>query len=95
MRNFNIVVNTMIANTQDANLLNDFKIVNLESRTSAPEVIWDIYGRRISDLLYNYARVNSGAFDPWFSKVMSIFTEKNEELCLEYIKSVHNSWLRK
>ena len=27
MRNFNIVVNTMIANTQDANLLNDFKIV--------------------------------------------------------------------
>jgi hypothetical protein len=91
MRNFNIVVNTMIANTQDANLLNDFKIVNLESRTSAPEVIWDIYGRRISDLLYNYARVNSGAFDPWFSKVMSIFTEKNEELCLEYIKSVHNS----
>lgn len=91
MRNFNIVLNTMIANTQDANLLNDFKIVNLESRTSAPEVIWDIYGRRISDLLYNYARVNSGAFDPWFSKVMSIFTEKNEELCLEYIKSVHNS----
>jgi hypothetical protein len=91
MRNFNIVVNTMIANTQDAKLLNDFKIVNLESRTSAPEVIWDIYGRRISDLLYNYARVNSGAFDPWFSKVMSIFTEKNEELCLEYIKSVHNS----
>lgn len=91
MRNFNIVVNTMIANTQDANLLNDFKIVNLESRTSAPEVIWDIYGRRISDLLYNYARVNSGAFKPWFSKVMSIFTEKNEELCLEYIKSVHNS----
>lgn len=91
MRNFNIVVNTMIANTQDVNLLNDFKIVNLESRTSAPEVIWDIYGRRISDLLYNYARVNSGAFDPWFSKVMSIFTEKNEELCLEYIKSVHNS----
>ena len=91
MRNFNIVVNTMIANTQDANLLNEFKIVNLESRTSAPEVIWDIYGRRISDLLYNYARVNSGAFDPWFSKVMSIFTEKNEELCLEYIKSVHNS----
>lgn len=91
MRNFNIVVNTMIANTQDANLLNDFKIVNLESRTSAPEVIWDIYGRRISDLLYNYARVNSGAFDPWFSKVMSIFTEKNEELCLEYIKSVYNS----
>lgn len=91
MRNFNIVVNTMIANTQDANLLNDFKIINLESRTSAPEVIWDIYGRRISDLLYNYARVNSGAFDPWFSKVMSIFTEKNEELCLEYIKSVHNS----
>ncbi len=91
MRNFNIVVNTMIANTQDANLLNDFKIVNLESRTSAPEVIWDIYGRRISDLLYNYARVNSGAFEPWFSKVMSIFTEKNEELCLEYIKSVHNS----
>ena len=95
MRNFNIVVNTMIANTQDANLLNDFKIVNLESRTSALEVIWDIYGRRISDLLYNYARVNSGAFEPWFSKVMSIFTEKNEELCLEYIKSVHNSWLRK
>lgn len=91
MRNFNIVVNTMIANTQDANLLNDFKIVNLESRTSAPEVIWDIYGRRISDLLYNYARVNSGAFEPWFSKVMSIFTEKNKELCLEYIKSVHNS----
>lgn len=91
MRNFNIVVNTMIANTQDANLLNDFKIINLESRTSAPEVIWDIYGRRISDCLYNYARVNSGAFDPWFSKVMSIFTEKNEELCLEYIKSVHNS----
>ena len=91
MRNFNIVVNTMIANTQDANLLNDFKIVNLESRTSAPEVIWDIYGRRISDLLYNYARVNSGAFEPWFSKVMSIFTERNEELCLEYIKSVHNS----
>lgn len=91
MRNFNIVVNTMIENTQDANLLNDFKIVNLESRTSAPEVIWDIYGRRISDLLYNYARVNSGAFEPWFSKVMSIFTEKNEELCLEYIKSVHNS----
>lgn len=91
MRNFNIVVNTMIANTQDANLLNDFKIVNLESRTSAPKVIWDIYGRRISDLLYNYARVNSGAFEPWFSKVMSIFTEKNEELCLEYIKSVHNS----
>lgn len=91
MRNFNIVVNTMIANTQDANLLNDFKIVNLESRTSAPEVIWEIYGRRISDLLYNYARVNSGAFEPWFSKVMSIFTEKNEELCLEYIKSVHNS----
>ena len=91
MRNFNIVVNTMIANTQDAKLLNDFKIVNLESRTSAPEVIWDIYGRKISDLLYNYARVNSGAFDPWFSKVMSIFTEKNEELCLEYIKSVHNS----
>lgn len=91
MRNFNIVVNTMIANTQDANLLNDFKIVNLESRTGAPEVIWDIYGRRISDLLYNYARVNSGAFDPWFSKVMSIFTEKNEEVCLEYIKSVHNS----
>ena len=91
MRNFNIVVNTMIANTQDANLLNDFKIVNLESRTSTPEVIWDIYGRRISDLLYNYARVNSGAFEPWFSKVMSIFTEKNEELCLEYIKSVHNS----
>ena len=91
MRNFNIVVNTMIANTQDANLLNDFKIVNLESRTSAPEVIWDIYGRRISDLLYNYARVNSGAFEPWFSKVMSIFTEKNEELCLEYIKSVYNS----
>lgn len=91
MRNFNIVVNTMIANTQDANLLNDFKIVNLESRTSAPEVIWDIYGRRISDILYNYARVNSGAFEPWFSKVMSIFTEKNEELCLEYIKSVHNS----
>lgn len=91
MRNFNIVVNTMIANTQDANLLNDFKIVNLESRTSAPEVIWDIYGRRISDLLYNYVRVNSGAFEPWFSKVMSIFTEKNEELCLEYIKSVHNS----
>ena len=91
MRNFNIVVNKMIANTQDANLLNDFKIVNLESRTSAPEVIWDIYGRRISDLLYNYARVNSGAFEPWFSKVMSIFTEKNEELCLEYIKSVHNS----
>ncbi len=91
MRNFNIVVNTMIANTQDANLLNDFKIVNLESRISAPEVIWDIYGRRISDLLYNYARVNSGAFEPWFSKVMSIFTEKNEELCLEYIKSVHNS----
>lgn len=91
MRNFNIVVNTMIANTQDANLLNDFKIVNLESRTSAPEVIWDIYGRRISDLLYNYSRVNSGAFEPWFSKVMSIFTEKNEELCLEYIKSVHNS----
>ena len=91
MRNFNIVVNTMIANTQDAKLLNDFKIVNLESRTSAPEVIWDIYGRRISDLLYNYAKVNSGAFDPWFSKVMSIFTEKNEELCLEYIKSVHNS----
>lgn len=91
MRNFNIVVNTMIANTQDANLMNDFKIINLESRTSAPEVIWDIYGRRISDLLYNYARVNSGAFDPWFSKVMSIFTEKNEELCLEYIKSVHNS----
>ena len=91
MRNFNIVVNTMIANTQDAKLLNDFKIVNLESRTSAPEVIWDIYGRRISDLLYNYARVNSGAFDPWFSKVMSIFTEKNEELCLEYIKRVHNS----
>lgn len=91
MRNFNIVVNTMIANTQDAKLLNDFKIVNIESRTSAPEVIWDIYGRRISDLLYNYARVNSGAFDPWFSKVMSIFTEKNEELCLEYIKSVHNS----
>ena len=91
MRNFNIVVNTMIANTQDANLLNDFKIVNLESRTSAPEVIWDIYGRRISDLLYNYARVNSGAFEPWFSKVMSIFTEKNEELCLEYIKSVNNS----
>lgn len=91
MRNFNIVVNTMIANTQDSNLLNDFKIVNLESRTSAPEVIWDIYGRRISDLLYNYARVNSGAFEPWFSKVMSIFTEKNEELCLEYIKSVHNS----
>lgn len=91
MRNFNIVVNTMIANTQDANLLNDFKIVNLESRTSAPEVIWDIYGRRISDLLYNYARVNSGAFELWFSKVMSIFTEKNEELCLEYIKSVHNS----
>ena len=45
MRNFNIVVNTMIANTQDAKLLNDFKIVNLESRTSAPEVIWDIYGR--------------------------------------------------
>lgn len=39
MRNFNIVVNTMIANTQDANLLNDFKIVNLESRTSALEVI--------------------------------------------------------
>ena len=91
MRNFNIVVNTMIANTQDAKLLNDFKIVNLESRTSAPEVIWDIYGRRISDLLYNYARVNSDAFEPWFSKVMSIFTEKNEELCLEYIKSVHNS----
>lgn len=91
MRNFNIVVNRMIANTQDANLLNDFKIVNLESRTSAPEVIWDIYGRRISDLLYNYARVNSSAFDPWFSKVMSIFTEKNEKLCLEYIKSVHNS----
>ena len=91
MRNFNIVVNRMIANTQDAKLLNDFKIVNIESRTSAPEVIWDIYGRRISDLLYNYARVNSGAFDPWFSKVMSIFTEKNEELCLEYIKSVHNS----
>lgn len=91
MRNFNIVVNTMIANTQDANLLNDFKIVSLESHTSAPEVIWDIYGRRISDLLYNYARVNSGAFDPWFSKVMSIFTEKNEELCLEYIKSVYNS----
>lgn len=91
MRNFNIVVNTMIANTQDAKLLNDFKIVNIESRTSAPEVIWDIYGRRISDLLYNYARVNSGAFEPWFSKVMSIFTEKNEELCLEYIKSVHNS----
>lgn len=91
MRNFNIVVNTMIANTQDANLLNDFKIVNLESRISAPEVIWDIYGRRISDLLYNYARVNSGAFELWFSKVMSIFTEKNEELCLEYIKSVHNS----
>lgn len=91
MRNFNIVVNTMIANTQDANLLNDFKIVNLESRTSAPDVIWDIYGRRISDLLYNYARVNSGAFESWFSKVMSIFTEKNEELCLEYIKSVHNS----
>lgn len=91
MRNFNIVVNTMIANTQDSKLLNEFKIVNLESRTSAPEVIWDIYGRRISDLLYNYARVNSGAFDPWFSKVMSIFTEKNEELCLEYIKSVHNS----
>ena len=90
MRNFNIVVNTMIANTQDANLLNDFKIVNLESRTSAPEVIWDIYGRRISDLLYNYARVNSSAFELWFSKVMSIFTEKNEELCLEYIKSVHN-----
>lgn len=91
MRNFNTVVNTMIANTQDAKLLNDFKIVNIESRTSAPEVIWDIYGRRISDLLYNYARVNSGAFEPWFSKVMSIFTEKNEELCLEYIKSVHNS----
>lgn len=91
MRNFNTVVNTMIAATQDSNLLNDFKIVNIESRTSAPEVIWDIYGRRISDLLYNYARVNSGAFDPWFSKVMSIFTEKNEELCLEYIKSVHNS----
>lgn len=91
MRNFNIVVNTMIANTQDAKLLNDFKIVNIESRTSAPEVIWDIYGRRISDLLYNYARVNSGAFEPWFSKVMSIFTEKNEEFCLEYIKSVHNS----
>ena len=91
MRNFNIVVNTMIANTQDANLLNDFKIVNLETRISAPEVIWDIYGRRISDLLYNYARVNSGAFEPWFSKVMSIFTEKNEELCLEYIKSVYNS----
>lgn len=91
MRNFNTVVNTMIAKTQDAKLLNDFKIVNIESRTSAPEVIWDIYGRRISDLLYNYARVNSGAFEPWFSKVMSIFTEKNEELCLEYIKSVHNS----
>lgn len=95
MRNFNTVVNTMIENTQDAKLLNDFKIVNIESRTSAPEVapevIWDIHGRRISDLLYNYARVNSGAFDPWFSKVMSIFTEKNEELCLEYIKSVHNS----
>ena len=91
MRNFNIVVNTMISNTQDANLLNEFKIINLQSRTCAPEVIWDIYGRRISDLLYNYARVNSGAFDPWFSKVMSIFTEKNEELCLEYIKSVHNS----
>ena len=91
MRNFIIVVNTMIANTQDAKLLNDFKIVNLESRTSAPEVIWDIYGRRISDLLYNYARFNSGALDPWFSKVMSIFTDRNEELCLEYIKSVHNS----
>lgn len=91
MRNFNTVVNTMIANTQDGKLLNDFKIVNIESRTSAPEVIWDIYGRRISDLLYNYARVNSGAFDPWFSKVMSIFTEKDEAICLEFIKSVHNS----
>lgn len=79
MRNFNIVVNTMIANTQDANLLNDFKIVNLESRTSALKVIWDIYGRRISDLLYNYARVNSDAFEPLFSKKDNLPSYLKEE----------------
>ena len=89
MRDFNEVVLKMLEVAKDVESY-QFKThlnnILVENEILAPEAIWDVKGKQVSDLLYNYIMAGPDPYADWFIKVLQIFTEKSEEDLKKYIR---------
>ena len=55
---------------------------------TAPEALWDIRGRQVSDILYNYAVSGDKPYSPEFLSILGAFTEHSETELREFIQKI-------
>ena len=89
MRNFIEVLEAMIKQCEgNFELKKTLEHVYVDSTFTAPEALWDIRGRQVSDILYNYAVAGDKPYSNDFLGALCIFTEKPETELRQFIQTV-------
>ena len=89
MRNFIEVLEAMIKQCEgNLELKKKLEHVYVDSTFTAPEALWDIRGRQVSDILYNYAVAGDKPYSNDFLGALCIFTEKPETELRQFIQTV-------
>lgn len=89
MRNFIEVLEAMIKQCEgNFELKKKLEQVYVDSTFTAPEALWDIRGRQVSDILYNYAVAGDKPYSNDFLDALCIFTEKPETELRQFIQTV-------
>lgn len=88
MRNFMDVLRKLKSMSEDSELTKQFEAVESDATFTAPEALWEIRGRQVSDILYNYAVANEHATDDWYLSLLGEFTQKTNEECLNFVKGL-------
>ena len=89
MRNFIEVLEAMIKQCEgNFELKQKLEHVYVDSTFTAPEALWDIRGRQVSDILYNYAVAGDKPYSNDFLGALCIFTEKPETELRQFIQTV-------
>jgi len=97
MREFKDVLQQMLKvakNTEKVKFKDELKKIFDDSNTTAPELVWEIRGRQVSDLLYNYIVSGDEPEADWFVKTLQIFTQKPEKDLKDFIKLNHKGELK-
>lgn len=89
MRNFTDVLTDMINQCEgNFELKHQLEQVFVDSTFTAPEALWEIRGRQVSDLLYNYAVAGEKPYSSDFLGALCIFTQKPETELRQFIQNV-------
>ena len=89
MREFTNVLTYMISLCEDNfDLKHKLEKVYEDSSFTAPEALWDIRGREVSDILYYYACAGSKPYSQEFLAILGAFTERPETELREFIQKL-------